>query len=36
MDRRPNPGSAGAFASRFDSGIDCDLVFKNSILIGNL
>ena len=35
---RPLPGSDldPEFSSRFETGIDCDFVFKDSIIVGNL
>ena len=39
VDRRPLPGSEdpeSEFSSRLETGIDCDFVFRDSILIGNL
>ena len=38
FDRRPLPGSelSPEFSSRFETGIDCDFVFGDSILVGNL
>ena len=38
FERRPLPGSdqSPEFSSRFETGIDADFVFADSILVGNL
>jgi hypothetical protein len=36
IDRRALPGSDSEFSTRLETGIDCDFVFKDSILVGNL
>ena len=38
FERRPLPGSdlGPKFSSRFETGIDCDFVFRDFILVGNL
>ena len=36
IEQRPMPGSSPEFPSRLDTGIDCDYVFRDLILVGNL
>ena len=36
IEQRPMPGSSPEFPSRLDTGIDCDFVFRDLILVGNL
>ena len=36
IEQRPMPGSSPEFPSRLDTGIDCDFVYRELILVGNL
>ena len=36
IEQRAMPGSSPEFPSRLDTGIDCDFVFRDLILVGNL
>lgn len=38
LNQRPLPSAAGLedFGSRYDTGVDCDVVYQDNLLIGNL
>lgn len=36
LNKRPIPGIEADFGTRYSTGVDCDFVFEEKILLGNL